>query len=213
MANVTAAVRSLIATLQFLYIFIQLCPTLSNFIQFPKPCVGSVFAFWSSVVHQTDHPEPCYNCISLRKLQMGGVVALTQTRTLSAKGHVQIYVCVLCPICIWIAFAILSFHQKLFFWEQIVQSSKSRWFSYTLDIELILMLLAWHRSGLMTRPATHLSALSRCVSNPQPPRHGEVFAEVRAAWWFLGWFLAKVESLWNVQIFFWLKTLAGLAQK
>jgi len=32
---------------------------------------------------------------------------------------------------------------------------------------------------LMTRPAAHFSAVSRCVNNPQPARHAEIFAEVR----------------------------------
>lgn len=32
---------------------------------------------------------------------------------------------------------------------------------------------------LMTRPAARLSAASRCVSNPQPPKHEQIFAEVR----------------------------------
>eukprot|EP00438_Fugacium_kawagutii_P019792 Skav234929 [mRNA] locus=scaffold2677:64806:67076:+ [translate_table: standard] len=31
----------------------------------------------------------------------------------------------------------------------------------------------------MTRPAQHLSAARRCVSNPQPARHAEIFADER----------------------------------
>jgi len=34
----------------------------------------------------------------------------------------------------------------------------------------------------MTRPAAHFSAVSRCVNNPQPARHAEIFAEVRDPW-------------------------------